>query len=70
LIGPEEEMKEKEPKVRGNKMDSRGEKFKVSIKVISDNVCPWCFIGKRRLEQAITLNSDRFEFEVKLPEMR
>jgi len=27
----------------------------LSIDMISDVVCPWCFIGKRRLEQAIEL---------------
>jgi len=27
----------------------------VRIDVISDTVCPWCFIGKRRLEQALAL---------------
>jgi predicted DsbA family dithiol-disulfide isomerase len=25
----------------------------VSVQVISDVVCPWCFIGKRRLEKAV-----------------
>ena len=25
------------------------------IEVVSDVVCPWCFIGKRRLEKALTL---------------
>ena len=28
------------------------------IDVFSDVVCPWCFIGKRRLEKAIALNPD------------
>ena len=28
------------------------------IDVISDVVCPWCYIGKRRLEQAIALTPD------------
>ncbi len=28
------------------------------IDVISDTVCPWCFIGKRRLEQALALRPD------------
>jgi predicted DsbA family dithiol-disulfide isomerase len=28
------------------------------ITVVSDVVCPWCFIGKRRLEKAIALNPD------------
>jgi predicted DsbA family dithiol-disulfide isomerase len=25
----------------------------ISVEVISDVICPWCFIGKRRLEKAI-----------------
>jgi predicted DsbA family dithiol-disulfide isomerase len=28
------------------------------IDVVSDVVCPWCFIGKRRLEQAIAMRPD------------
>jgi predicted DsbA family dithiol-disulfide isomerase len=28
------------------------------IDIVSDVVCPWCFIGKRRLENAITLKPD------------
>src|SRR5258708_22562860 len=28
------------------------------IDVVSDVVCPWCFIGKHRLEQAIALRPD------------
>jgi predicted DsbA family dithiol-disulfide isomerase len=28
------------------------------IDVVSDVVCPWCLIGKRRLEKAIALNPD------------
>jgi len=30
----------------------------VRIDVVSDVVCPWCFIGKRRLEKAIALTPD------------
>jgi predicted DsbA family dithiol-disulfide isomerase len=30
----------------------------VRIDVVSDVVCPWCFIGKRRLEKAIALHPD------------
>jgi predicted DsbA family dithiol-disulfide isomerase len=30
----------------------------LAIDVVSDVVCPWCFIGKRRLEQAIELRPD------------
>jgi predicted DsbA family dithiol-disulfide isomerase len=25
------------------------------IEIVSDLVCPWCFIGKRRLERAVEL---------------
>ena len=30
----------------------------VRIDVVSDVVCPWCFIGKRRLEKAIAMTPD------------
>lgn len=30
----------------------------LSIDVVSDVVCPWCFIGKRRIEKAIALRPD------------
>jgi predicted DsbA family dithiol-disulfide isomerase len=30
----------------------------VSIDVVSDVVCPWCFIGKRRLENALSLKPE------------
>jgi len=30
----------------------------VRIDIVSDVVCPWCFIGKRRLEKALALASD------------
>jgi predicted DsbA family dithiol-disulfide isomerase len=30
----------------------------VHIEVVSDVVCPWCYIGKRRLERAIKLGAD------------
>src|ERR1700686_2000645 len=30
-------------------------KNEVLINVVSDVVCPWCFIGKRRLEKSLTL---------------
>lgn len=28
------------------------------VEVISDVICPWCFIGKRRLEKAIAMHSE------------
>jgi len=30
----------------------------ITIDVVSDVVCPWCFIGKRRLEKALALKPD------------
>ena len=30
----------------------------VRIDVVSDVVCPWCFIGKHRLEKALALRPD------------
>ena len=31
----------------------------LSIEIISDIVCPWCFIGKRRLEAALKLYAEK-----------
>lgn len=36
----------------------------ISIGVVSDVVCPWCYIGKRRLEKAMNSLSDKFDFKV------
>lgn len=40
------------------------EKIRVKVGVVSDVVCPWCYIGKRRLEKAMELAAERFEFDV------
>jgi predicted DsbA family dithiol-disulfide isomerase len=34
------------------------------IDVVSDVICPWCYIGKRRLERAFDIASDRHAFTV------
>lgn len=39
-------------------------KPKIKIDVVSDVVCPWCYIGKRRLEKAVDLLKDKYEFEL------
>jgi len=39
-------------------------KPKIKIEIASDVVCPWCYIGKRRIEKAMIQLSDQFEFEV------
>ena len=36
-------------------MESSADAPSVHIDVVSDVVCPWCYIGKRRLEEAIAL---------------
>lgn len=36
----------------------------VKIDVVSDVVCPWCYIGKRRLEKAIDQLKNEFDFQV------
>jgi len=30
----------------------------MQIDIVSDTVCPWCFIGKRKLERALALRTD------------
>ena len=37
---------------------------KITIDVVSDVVCPWCYIGKRRLEKALSDLKGVYEFEV------
>lgn len=39
-------------------------KTKIKLDIVSDVVCPWCYIGKRRVEKAMTELKDQFEFEV------
>ena len=40
-------------------MNSTGSPRAMTIDVISDVVCPWCFIGRRRLGQALSLYATR-----------
>jgi len=34
---------------------------RIDIDIVSDAVCPWCFIGKRRLEEALDMAQGEFE---------
>ncbi len=36
----------------------------IEIKIASDVVCPWCFVGKRQLIQAMELLKDEYHFEI------
>jgi predicted DsbA family dithiol-disulfide isomerase len=38
--------------------------MKISVDVISDVICPWCYIGKRRLEKAIAALEGKHEVQV------
>ena len=39
------------------------EKKTVRVEIVSDAVCPWCWIGKRRLEAAETILRDRYTID-------
>ncbi|MFL5728481.1 MAG: DsbA family oxidoreductase [Cytophagaceae bacterium] len=39
-------------------------KTKIKVDIVSDVVCPWCYIGKRRLEKALDNLKDEYEFEL------
>jgi predicted DsbA family dithiol-disulfide isomerase len=47
---------------------SRAEKTKmkhtIKIDIISDVVCPWCYIGKRRLDKAIATLDHQYDFKI------
>jgi predicted DsbA family dithiol-disulfide isomerase len=36
----------------------------IRIDVVSDVVCPWCYIGKRRLERAVSQLQQEFDFQI------
>ncbi|PNH06161.1 hypothetical protein TSOC_007481 [Tetrabaena socialis] len=37
----------------------------ITLEVTSDTVCPWCYVGKRRLEKAMARFKDRADFKVR-----
>lgn len=39
-------------------------KPKIKVDIVSDVVCPWCYIGKRRIEKAMDNLLDKYDFEV------
>lgn len=36
----------------------------IRVDIVSDVVCPWCFIGKRRIEKAMRSLKEDFNFEI------
>lgn len=39
-------------------------KPQIKIEVVSDVVCPWCYIGKRRMETAVAELQEKYDFEI------
>ncbi|XP_062009749.1 uncharacterized protein LOC133726252 [Rosa rugosa] len=37
----------------------------VEIDIISDTVCPWCFVGKRNLDKAVEASNGRYDFRIR-----
>lgn len=37
----------------------------LQVDVVSDVICPWCFVGKRRLEQAIAALGPEYEVQIR-----
>ena len=38
---------------------------KYFLEVVSDTICPWCYVGKRRLEAALAAIGDDLSFEIR-----
>ena len=36
-----------------------------SLDIVSDTICPWCYIGKRRLDAALDLIGDEIAFDIR-----
>ncbi|PNY03926.1 DSBA-like thioredoxin domain containing protein [Trifolium pratense] len=43
---------------------AHSEKKLIRVDVSSDTVCPWCFVGKKNLDQAIAKSKDKYNFEI------
>ncbi|KAL5505026.1 hypothetical protein ACEPAH_7689 [Sanghuangporus vaninii] len=44
---------------KGHKMTTNNAPAKIKIDVTSDSICPFCFIGKRKLDRAIEIAKER-----------
>jgi predicted DsbA family dithiol-disulfide isomerase len=40
-------------------------KPRLIIDIVSDTVCPWCFVGKKNLEKAMEASKDKYDFDVR-----
>jgi len=39
-------------------------KQKINITIVSDVICPWCWVGKRKMEMAMEMVKTKYEFDV------
>ncbi|EPS71580.1 hypothetical protein M569_03178 [Genlisea aurea] len=42
---------------------STGKKL-IQIDVVSDTVCPWCYVGKKNLDKALASSEDKYDFKI------
>lgn len=46
--------------------ESDQKKQELNIEIVSDNICPWCFVGKRNLETALSkLDKNKVNINIK-----
>ena len=45
-------------------METLALKKRIKVEVVSDVACPWCYIGKKRLEKALELTKGQFDFDI------
>lgn len=38
---------------------------KLLLEIVSDTICPWCYIGKQKLDAALDMIGDEIEFDVR-----
>ncbi|XP_057862486.1 uncharacterized protein LOC131070835 isoform X1 [Cryptomeria japonica] len=48
----------------GEMSSSSGLKQLIRVDVVSDTMCPWCFVGKKCLEKAMDETKEHYDFEV------
>ena len=39
-------------------------KPKIKVDIVSDIVCPWCYIGKKRFQNAVEVLKNKYDFEI------
>jgi predicted DsbA family dithiol-disulfide isomerase len=49
-----------------NQINEKIAKQIITIEIVSDYICPWCYIGKQRLDQALDRLKDKYDFKLTL----